>query len=79
MPRLLKLIGYGTGLLVSTIYLLNPTAGVLELVPDNLPVVGNLDEAAAVGLFLAAIRGLRSMPTVRQWYDICPDRKTVGG
>ena len=32
---------------VATIYLLNPTAGVLEFLPDNLPVVGNLDEAAA--------------------------------
>jgi hypothetical protein len=33
--------------LVGTIYILNPTAGFLELVPDNLPLVGNLDEGAA--------------------------------
>ena len=32
---------------VATVYLLNPTAGVLELLPDNLPLVGNLDEAGA--------------------------------
>ena len=32
---------------LSSIYLFNPTAGVLELIPDNLPVVGNLDEVAA--------------------------------
>jgi hypothetical protein len=29
------------------IYLFNPGAGILELVPDNLPIVGNLDEGAA--------------------------------
>lgn len=29
------------------IYLLNPTAGLFELLPDNLPLVGNLDEAGA--------------------------------
>lgn len=30
--------------LVGGVYLVNPTAGVLELIPDNLPFVGNLDE-----------------------------------
>lgn len=29
------------------IYVLNPTAGLLELLPDNLPIVGNLDDGAA--------------------------------
>lgn len=33
--------------IIGIIYLLNPTAGLLELIPDNLPVVGNLDEGAA--------------------------------
>jgi len=28
-------------------YILNPTAGVLEVIPDNLPFVGNLDEGVA--------------------------------
>jgi hypothetical protein len=36
--------------LVSGVYLFNPTAGLLELIPDNLPVVGNLDEATAAFL-----------------------------
>ncbi len=44
-------VGLGLGLL----YLINPTAGILELLPDNLPVVGNLDEAAATGLVLGAL------------------------
>ncbi|MCU0519751.1 MAG: DUF1232 domain-containing protein [Anaerolineae bacterium] len=36
--------------LFGLIYILNPTAGVLELLPDNLPFVGNLDEGAAFAL-----------------------------
>jgi uncharacterized membrane protein YkvA (DUF1232 family) len=44
--------------LIGAIYLLNPSAGVLELIPDNLPVVGNLDEAAATLLALAALKYL---------------------
>ncbi len=34
--------------ILGTIYLLNPTAGFIEFLPDNLPVVGNLDEGAAM-------------------------------
>ncbi len=30
------------------IYMLNPTAGFVELIPDNLPIIGNLDEGVAV-------------------------------
>lgn len=40
----------------SVIYLLNPGAGVFEVLPDNLPFVGNLDEAAAVGLLLMCLK-----------------------
>jgi len=29
------------------IYLLNPTAGIIELLPDTLPLIGNIDEGAA--------------------------------
>ena len=32
---------------VGGIYLLNPTAGILEIIPDNIPLVGNLDEGGA--------------------------------
>ncbi|MCF8721454.1 DUF1232 domain-containing protein [Nitrospina gracilis] len=42
--------------LLGLLYLINPTAGVFELIPDNLPLVGNLDEAAACALVLAALR-----------------------
>jgi hypothetical protein len=36
--------------LLGVIYILNPTAGVLELLPDNLPLIGNLDEGVAFAL-----------------------------
>lgn len=36
--------------LLGAIYMLNPTAGVLELLPDNLPFVGNIDEGIAFAL-----------------------------
>ncbi len=42
--------------LLGLLYLINPTAGIFELIPDNLPLVGNLDEAAACALVLAALR-----------------------
>lgn len=32
---------------LALVYLLNPTLGIFELLPDNLPIVGNLDEGAA--------------------------------
>lgn len=38
------------------IYLLNPGAGIFELIPDNLPIIGNLDEAAAFATLLACLR-----------------------
>ncbi len=44
LPRLLLPLAGALALL----YLANPTAGFFELLPDNLPLVGNLDEGAAV-------------------------------
>jgi uncharacterized membrane protein YkvA (DUF1232 family) len=41
---------------IALIYLLNPTFGMFELIPDNLPIVGNLDEAAATAIVLYALR-----------------------
>jgi len=41
--------------LVGLIYILNPTAGILELLPDNLPFVGNLDEGVAFMFIWAAL------------------------
>ncbi len=48
------------------IYLLNPTAGFLEFLPDNLPFIGNLDESVAVMLVLAGIVELLEGKKYRQ-------------
>lgn len=41
--------------IIGIIYILNPTAGLLEFIPDNLPFIGNLDESVAMMLILAGI------------------------
>ncbi len=48
----------GLILVLSLIYIGNPTGGVMELLLDNLPVVGNLDEGLAAYLALMALRYL---------------------
>lgn len=40
---------------LGAVYLFNPTAGIFELIPDNIPVVGNLDEAAAAALLISCL------------------------
>ena len=46
----------GLGVVLGTIYLLNPTAGLVELIPDALPGIGNLDEAGAAALLIFGLR-----------------------
>lgn len=41
---------------ISVIYIINPGAGVIEIIPDNFPFIGNLDEAGAVTLLLMCFR-----------------------
>lgn len=36
--------------LAGFVYILNPGAGIFELIPDNIPLIGNLDEAGAAML-----------------------------
>ena len=43
---------------VGTLYILNPTAGFIELIPDNIPIFGNLDEAAATTLLVLGLQYL---------------------
>jgi hypothetical protein len=45
------------GVIASAVFLLNFTMGVFEI-PDNLPIVGNLDEAAAAALLFYSLRYL---------------------
>jgi hypothetical protein len=43
---------------IALIFLLNPGAGFIFEIPDNLPIIGNLDEGAAMGILIFAIRYL---------------------
>jgi hypothetical protein len=56
MARLLKeMIIIALGVLAA-LYLLNPTFGVFELIPDAIPIIGNLDEAGATLILLSVFR-----------------------
>lgn len=48
------------------VYLVNPTAGIVEFIPDNLPIIGNLDEATATAGLLYALSGLGLIPWSRK-------------
>jgi hypothetical protein len=53
--RLIKgILVFGSGV-IAFIYLANIGAGFIELIPDNIPVFGNLDEAAATLLLLNSL------------------------
>ena len=41
------------------LYILNPTAGVIEILPDNIPFIGNLDEATATTILIKCIYYLK--------------------
>jgi uncharacterized membrane protein YkvA (DUF1232 family) len=45
----------GSAGLLALLYLLNPTLGVFEFIPDNIPLVGNLDEATASAVLITAL------------------------
>lgn len=45
-------------MILGIIYFLNPTGGIVELIPDNIPVIGNLDEAGAAFLVWNGIKNL---------------------
>jgi hypothetical protein len=40
---------------LSAVYLFNPTFGMFELIPDNFPIIGNLDEAAATAMLISCL------------------------
>jgi len=52
----MKNLFVGLAGVLAVIYLLNPTFGVFEFIPDNIPFVGNLDEATATMVLIAAMR-----------------------
>lgn len=52
--------------IVCAIYIINPGAGFIEFIPDNLPFIGNLDEATATAGLLYALSGLGAIPWTRK-------------
>ncbi len=42
-------------IMISAIYLINPTFGIFEFIPDNLPIIGNLDEGMATFLLFSGL------------------------
>ena len=67
-PLWAKIVAWAT-IAAGAAYMINPTAGIFELLPDNLPVVGNLDEAAVVFIMFGAMRylGLRLPEFIEKW------------
>jgi hypothetical protein len=57
------------GAALSALFLLNLSMGVFFEIPDNLPIVGNLDEAAAAAVLLACLRYLG--------YDLLPFKHMI--
>ncbi len=45
--------------LVSALYILNPGFGIFELIPDTIPIIGNLDEGAAAYVIISVIAYLQ--------------------
>lgn len=41
--------------ILSLMYLLNPGLGIFEIIPDNFPLIGNLDESVATFFLLSAL------------------------
>jgi hypothetical protein len=41
--------------ILSALYLLNPGFGLFEFIPDNIPIIGNLDEGTAMYLLISSL------------------------
>lgn len=42
--------------IISVLYVLNITFGVVEFLPDNLPFVGNIDEALVTAILVSVLQ-----------------------
>ena len=72
-PGWAKLLAWTT-IVLGGIYLINPTAGIIELIPDMLPIVGNLDEATILFLMFGAMRylGMHFPDFIERWAQPLP-------
>lgn len=49
----------GLGVALSVLYLLNIPFGIIEALPDNIPILGNVDEAGMTLLLIKCLGVLR--------------------
>lgn len=63
-PNTMKLIIVGILGVFGIMYLIYPSAGVVEFLPDFLPVVGNFDEFIASSLAIFAANSVRKRPAL---------------
>ena len=54
------------GAILALVYLSNPTVGVFEFIPDNIPGIGNIDEVIATTILLTCLArlGIHITPNV---------------
>jgi hypothetical protein len=62
----------GFAMILSFLYMLNFSTGLIEILPDNLPFVGNIDEAVAMGILFASLRwfGFDLLPFKNRCKDV---------
>ncbi|QQE13133.1 DUF1232 domain-containing protein [Planctomycetota bacterium] len=65
-PGFIKRVMAGIGLIVCVVYLLNFSFGFIGEIPDNLPVVGNIDEVF-VSMILFTCLGVLGVRLPGQW------------
>ena len=67
-PGLAKALAWGI-VVFGGLYILNPIVGGIDLVPDAIPFVGNLDDAAVMFLMFGAMRylGMRLPEFIERW------------
>ena len=58
-----KSVKWAVILLAAAAYLMNPGAGIFEFIPDNIPLIGNVDESLAV---LIALRALIELGIIKK-------------
>ena len=51
-------VAAAVSVVLGAVYVINPGAGILELLPDNFPLFGNLDEAAATTMLVLGLQHL---------------------
>jgi hypothetical protein len=56
MGRLLKEMVVIALAVVAFVYLIYPSLGIFELIPDGIPLVGSLDEASATLILIGTLR-----------------------